>query len=130
MEEQLVGVGVAVLAKSIGFNIPVLNYYYGVNIPEKFGQQIINHNDSIFNTCYSAPTQSLLQRWLREVHNIQIDVNFDSDDFTQDKNARMQYKAWVFYPKTGYETIEAKLFDTYEQALEEGLKEALMLIKI
>ena len=61
------------------------------------------------STCVLMPTQSLAQKWLREVHNIDVLV----------------YKVKKKYT-TEYCT---KHYNTYEQALEEALQEALKLIK-
>lgn len=62
---------------------------------------------------YHAPTQSLLQKWLREKHNIfiQINVNF---------NVRIYYKDELY--------DEIFTFHSYEGALEKGLQESLKLI--
>lgn len=68
---------------------------------------------------YPAPTQSLLQKWLRDEHKIEVYVVPHS----------IEYKSGVFY-----EVVVDKLGTTwsgcesYEHALEVGLKEALMLL--
>jgi len=71
----------------------------------------------------SAPTQSLLQRWLREL-STPIIVNPTTD-----------FVAWeceVHHPDKGFVRLtvnkENKWFDSYEEALEEGLQKALELI--
>lgn len=61
-----------------------------------------------------APTQSLLQKWLREVHNIEF---IPPLKFGQDEYACQIVR-----------TDKKKTFKTYEEALEIGLQEALNLI--
>lgn len=88
---------------------------------------------------YLAPTQSLLQKWLREVHNIVIIIDFSLSNLYN--NNKKSYFVDIYClninidnriksKKVGYESPEKdhKLFDTYEEALEEGLKEALKLV--
>jgi len=78
-----------------------------------------------FKTIPNVPTQSLLQRWLREVHKIEIDIRpcftcYDIDvwknkgyDDEKDLDDDRDYKG---------------TFNTYESALEQGLYEALKLV--
>ena len=72
------------------------------------------------------PTQSILQKWLREKHKIYVEVyshtNF-GDECYEDEFEVMVHKK-IFYedvPVDGY-------YKTYEEALEIGLQEALKLI--
>lgn len=83
-------------------------------------------SENPFSVCCSAPTQSLLQKWLREEHNIHIQLHYDC-----------KYKYWEFrnfilskyidkeHNKVYFECIG---YNTYEEALEAGLQEALKLI--
>ena len=64
---------------------------------------------------YLAPTQSLLQKWLREEHKIHIQVNYLS--------LIKKYNTMIL--KTGIKGVHKKNFDTYEESLEEGLFKAL-----
>lgn len=70
-----------------------------------------------------APTQSLLQRWFREKHKLFV-YTFDTTDGG--------YYWGVSESFSGETTIDSTeeeyFFDTYEEALEEGLEEALKLI--
>ena len=74
---------------------------------------------------YLAPTQALAARWLREVHHYAICVWFSKD-----------HEKW-FYAHgdmdnmafdTDYNISEFK-FDSYEEAFEAGLQEAIKLIR-
>ena len=79
---------------------------------------------------FSAPTQSLLQRWLREVHNLHIYLDTTSS-FDQMETHRSKYKALIKHPFTPFRWTTGKYYlgDTYEEALEVGLYQALLLIK-
>ncbi len=79
-------------------------------------------NESELSDDYSAPTQSLLQKWLREVHLISIKV----DDFTY--NSKIRYDVNVV-PLGSQEDTPSEVLKSYEEALEKGLQEALKLIK-
>ena len=71
-------------------------------------------SNSWWNTGYSAPTQALLQRWLREEYNIDIFIESGYCYIIQNEKTKI---------------IETFLFPTYEEALEEGLLSALKMIR-
>ncbi|MCI4437670.1 MAG: hypothetical protein JHC33_12760 [Ignisphaera sp.] len=158
MEEQLITFETAKLAKEKGFrmfkdsfkstlidsrNYDVQRYSFYRVIKE---EQMLNLNvgtnssningllesyddkDFIVQKNYFAPTQSLLQKWLREVHNIDVFINRDGmfrkesycifiHDNIKDISRLRPLDNDVF---SGY--------FTYEEALEVGLQEALKLI--
>ena len=72
---------------------------------------------------YPAPTQSLLQKWLREQHKIILIIGYQYEyDSTP-------YSYWIY--KEGQSSPINQWVDdleTYEEALEKGLQEALKLI--
>jgi len=105
MTEQLVSKETAILAKEKGFTIITGNYYLDDEI-------ITGWSLNGIPTC----TQSLLQKWLRDVHNIDIDIN----------SWKEIYKVLICKNKTLERFIEG--FLTYEEALEKSLQEALKLI--
>jgi len=85
---------------------------------------------------FSAPTQSLLQKWLREVHGIY--VNSDHD-LNPKGDGILYHTNWGYinaptagprntWYRTGGGYSENEEFKTYEEALEVGLQEALKLI--
>ena len=70
---------------------------------------------------YPAPTQSLLQKWLREKHDIHIINRYIHDE---GKNK---------YEFTVYDNVNkgwgiAEVYETYEEGLEDKLMEALKII--
>ena len=76
---------------------------------------------------YSAPTQSLLQRWLREEKNLYISI------IAHAKSKRVYYEWEVRYisalgnmnKASSVMSIETYRYNTYELALEDALKYAL-----
>ena len=71
----------------------------------------------------------LLQKWLREVHNIEVEV-YREVDFA-DECYYNTYCVDVFNNKLSFQSkdsIFTERIDTYEQALEQGLLEGLKLI--
>ena len=78
------------------------------------------------------PSQSALQKWLREVHNILVDVvaYYDEEQLPLSKSNLQKpkgYFAWDYYSER-FNEEEAVKFDVWEDAFEYGLFEALKLI--
>jgi hypothetical protein len=142
MQEQLISFETAKLAKEKGFNwgcyieYEVEDYEYRQGSPG-YSKVTIKKGDlkkadgsSIFrnwNNNYSAPTQSLLQKWLREKHKLYVYIN----PTTYGEEAR--YSAQLDgYGKKGIFSSPLidgfTIYNSYEEALEEGLHEALKLI--
>lgn len=127
MEDQLVTFETAKLAKEKAFDERITNYFQigviskGVQehtllVPQKITSLFPNE------ALWARPTQSLLQRWLRDVHNIYITVQ--PVIFTGDREPS------YFAPVLNNTTINTRWkFDSWEKALEEGLMESLKLIK-
>lgn len=69
-----------------------------------------------------APTQSLAQKWLREKYGIHIEIYANATGW-----------GWILTKCAGNGSVikeirDCKFFNTYEEALEEGLEIALKLI--
>lgn len=73
MRDELITRDTAVLAKKMGFNIPCIGFYQGD--AEEVLMYVVETSHFKTEENISAPTQSLLQRWLREEHNIFITIN-------------------------------------------------------
>lgn len=129
MTEQLVSFETAKLAKEKGFDIEVDTYLTDKN-PDKYRKLKMRTSLCNFNkidTIYSRPTQSLLQKWLREVHNIEVIV------FPKSHSIKgiiyvveVAFKCQVYH--ITYDGVYIG-YETYEEALEVGLQEALKSIK-
>lgn len=134
MEEQYIKFETAKLAKEKGFDIVTMKYFNSEEdliIPkeheiEYYPYQPVNHNKQQYN--WSRPTQALLQRWLREVHNIIviIDTNMMYTDLD------ISYTYFVSnYTKNSWNNLWGELaLRTYEETLEVGLQKGLELIDI
>lgn len=93
--------------------------------------------DLVGNGLYKRATQSLLQRWLREVHNCHVEIIWYSPEngsYVTKENIKyyveINYYGKDFNLPLGEEADYKEYnFDTYEKALEKGLQEALKLIK-
>lgn len=127
MTEELVTLKTAKILKEKGFN--------------EFCKDIINDNGKIMETVYrtsndlpksfySCPTQSIAQKWLREIRGVYVYVEpvigkrwkLSFCDF----NVPTEESDWMeneINKGNGY-----KVYVTYEEALEAGLQEALKLI--
>jgi hypothetical protein len=129
MTDQLISLETAILAKEKGYN---QNPYKTANAygPEfKDGSNVHLRSSSLFNPDSNtavAPTQSLLQKWLREVHDTHITIYcFAQDGWGFDiAGAGLKQKPnnWADH------TPHKRGFSNYEKALEQGLIEALKLI--
>lgn len=77
--EDYVSFEVAKLLKEKGFQLPVKNYYslytedVKHNLQKKYGAK---KNWNSFAFAVSRPSQSLVMKWLREVHHLVIQIEF------------------------------------------------------
>lgn len=120
MKESLIDLETAKIAKEKGFKESCFHYFSLEGEEKSFKEDIMYFYSKGENgRVILRPTQSLLQRWLREVHNLYVLV--ENNDLENEV-------IWYFYVnKKGGEnlllsTIKCK---TYEEALELGLQEAL-----
>lgn len=125
MEDTLITFETAKLAKEKGFpqepnrrKVPYYNYKGEFNGDvTDFLRKYLREEDTSDVESVSAPTQSLLSKWLREEHNIHLiaykNINIDGYD-------------WCYITTDGITNINS--YKTYEEALEAGLQEALRLI--
>lgn len=140
MQDELITFETAKLAKEKGFEEYV--EYYFLNEGEKHtqsGSTNFNYKGTLNpiriwegnNTYYSRPTQSLLQRWLREKcgKHVQIIAEYYDNGINWNWQVLWSNKDFVNpYDGTGLYGDNGE-YTTYEQALEAGLQEALKLIK-
>jgi len=121
MKEQIVSIEVAKMAKEIGFNWGTTSHYKGeklINngVPYNLNNKRVQRKWKIEMT--SAPTQSLLQKYYREKHNILVNIVPVGNN-----NNELKYYYYTIYgvdTKGGVHNINR--FLTYEKALEEGLR--------
>ena len=132
MEEQLISFETSKLAKTKGFNYECLFIYYSDYRVEagKLSQQSFKNDWNNAGDMYnSAPTQSLLQKWLREKYNIMVDVvaTYHEKDLPLLPNVFPKpdyYIAWDYYDGDFCDE-DTPHFKKYEDALEFGLQRSL-----
>tara|TARA_R110002049_G_scaffold231127_2_gene403391 strand:+ start:1706 stop:2116 length:411 start_codon:yes stop_codon:yes gene_type:complete len=124
MKEQLITFNTAKLAKEKGFKLQ--------SNPFGYVTKFYNHNTGTLlaygrtgrtdlTKAYYAPTQALLQRWLRKVHKIDLMIKHYMDDI------KHYYQVYIQNDIKGYSSaLKSKAnpshsptcFSTYEEALE------------
>lgn len=104
--EELVKISTAKLAREKGFDIHIC--------------RCGGFPDCICDN--ELPTQSLIQKWLRDVHNIQVYC------YSSTKDGNGKYRDYVVYIN-GQAINDARdqEFQTYEDALEFGITQSLKL---
>lgn len=80
-------------------------------------------NGDLPKRCFSQPTQSLAQKWLREVKNLHIEISYMYENY------------WIYdiltipnHDLVGLSDRPIIHYKSYEEALEAGIFEALKLI--
>ena len=131
MKEQLITFDTAKLAKEKGFfyGIDFYNILYIYNDKRR----LIKVNDSLIGEeDILAPTQSLLQKWVREIYMLEIIVYPSIAGKYTFKIYLLKEIILIKYlngRKIPSKTDSNKYFKTHEEALERGLQEALKLLK-
>lgn len=129
IEESYVSRDTARMLKEAGFDVPC-NIYYELEDGEAVRKDCIrpyDHN-GFGDTICSRPTLALAAMWLRDKHRLHVSVSivglFDGlRDITYWAFSIMNVNTALF------EYIDGNRYDSYEEALEEGLQKAIELIK-
>ena len=114
MNEQLISLETSKLAKEKGFD----------------RIKIVSKNN--IEAAYNAPTQSLLQKWIREVHNIHINIDYGCGITLRNEYYQYSYSLEDINKaeeEERFEQFAGEIYPTYEASLEAGLYNALLLIK-
>lgn len=153
MEESKIIFSTAKLAKEKGFNIITNDIFVEeIRVGEnefkilEFSNQSIHIDlyqfDTSWQKYFRRPTQSLLQKWLREVHKIDIRIVYErvfwhyvlyklpSEKDIKFANSKEHQDGdlWLDSEMLNNEWYLQE-YNSYEEALEIGLQEALKLIK-
>lgn len=124
MQEELITFETAKLAKEKEFN-EISETMYVVN-EHSVREQSSGKPYWKGETTIYRPTQSVLAKWLREVHNIDVEV----DGIRVLHRKTEGYVATVYSEKKVlFNWNTGKMHNSYEEALERGLQEALNLIE-
>lgn len=115
----------AKMLKILGFRWKTFNFYteegkfketVSQDDNNKYDKRVYPH----YKNTYSAPTQAVAMRWLREVENYHIYVMLCDEDIPS------YQVAWDHFFGTMITTTNiAGTFPTYEEAMEAGIKEVL-----
>ncbi|MDC1864210.1 hypothetical protein [Bacteroides uniformis] len=125
MTEELVTLETAKLLKEKGFKEDVFTFYEAECVEgdlELFeGYEAENFN--VRTDCFSAPSQSIAQKWLRETKNLHIEISYMYENY------------WIYdiltipnHDLVGLSDRPLEHYKSYEEALEAGILEALKLI--
>ena len=125
MEEQYVSFEAAKIAKEKGWKEWCSKQYrHGKLVISSWPPIRYKSNGTVVksdpNQCY-APTQSLLQKWIRETYASDIIIEPSKDN-------NPTYTSKVFQRKY-LTTMGSRVFATYEEALEDALITALNFIR-
>ena len=138
MEDTLVSFEVAKLLKEKGFNE---SYNYAYVKEKKKPQELINNYNYTYyrnlikqnpkhlelKEVFISPTQSLVQKWLREVHNIYVTCSPYMDEELDNQTL---WENEIVDVKDDWNTFsDYTFYHSYEESLEAGILEALKLIK-
>jgi hypothetical protein len=125
MKDQIITFETARLAKEKGFWLTAASWRESMTFYDKNGRFIESMmGNDCFPDQYYAPTQSLLQKWLREKHNMHVYCIPMAHTYDRDFD---HYCFEVFHKLVYYEPDGT--YSSYEEALEAGLVYALNLIK-
>lgn len=119
MKEHKITLRTAALAKKLGFNIPC-NSKYVINNMKKYMYTTKMKRNTTRDNVFLVPTQTILQKWLRETFKIEVYVIpletmlFGSRDYI------------VRVLRKDHLTLSGNVYKTYEKALEVGLQRALL----
>jgi len=122
MELKLIDFETAKLLKDKGFKLPDSTDYIDMYDFTDKGICNIRIEDQSMHHVAIIVTQELVKKWLREEHKILIAI-LPWKDHQDDVNDPIRFRPMIHRVKT-YEE-----YDTYEDALEKALIEALKLIK-
>lgn len=120
MTEEFVTLETAKLLKEKGYN-----EYCGLAIGDNGNEAIVafRTNNDFPRSTYSRPTQSFVQKWLREKQNLHIEISYSYDKY-------WNYDILTIpnHDLVGLSDRPFIRYKTYEKALEAGIQEALKLI--
>ncbi len=133
--ESLITFETAKLAREKGFNFPKVYPYREEFVYDKSEliKIVIGNYQSmalkiVDGITYNAPTQSVLQKWIRENHKIHIEIHPDNYDEVDNE---WRFCLLKLRPDIKFvETTEFMIYRTYEKAMEEALKMALNYIEV
>jgi len=130
MEERQITYEVAKLARKKGFDEKCIKEFNSSKDVVDCHYSFVKNSDIDYGCLCTSTTQSIMQKWLREVHNIHINPNPYRESIVPGDTEITGYYVGEIYNKEGKEIgyIGESNFATYEDALERGLLKGLSLI--
>ena len=121
MYEELIKFETAKLAKDKGFTLATVGSHQYNYFKEDGTTGMVSWGHLNLSSPAEVP-QSLLQKWLRDEHDIKVISDYDIN--------RTKYFYWIIVDNEtrGHSGFEMRRFNTWEEALELGLVEGLKLI--
>lgn len=120
----------AILAREKGFTWDCKKFFNSVNNRAGHSRFGFVRND---RKATARPSQSVLQKWLREVHQINTLMSFKPNvkkwDFIV-SDMKLNGRDWVIFYRKYYKDRMIRRFDTYERSLEHALVEGLNKIEL
>lgn len=131
-QEAYVSFDVAKLLKEKGFDEPCFKFYTQQEVLGDWQYHPRSNKESFLVHKYSAPTQQMTMRWLREVHKMYVCI--DIKCFMPHLGEIDGYSACIWYKPENNEGIccywacppkQQEAWDTYEAAAEAAVKYCL-----
>lgn len=123
IQEDYVSFETAKLLKEAGFDWKQYSFYNSEGILIN-GTFAANWNDKIWDidgSKISAPTLAIAQRWLREIKELNVEISTWP-------GALWRWVVWLINPERRIIASKHQNYKSYEEALEEGIKETLEMI--
>ena len=133
MEENFVSYEIDLVLRKLGFDEECLGIYYGDGILS------YDYDPEMYSSSLPAPLYQQVLKWLREKHDIFVEVNI------KHRNLKRYFFYSISYDNNSYEGYSEVLdvwlglgveeneiyhvYVTYKQALEQGILEALKLVE-
>lgn len=117
--EDYVSFEISKLLKEKGFDEPCLMCYSYDKKLGNYGQYNSYKNSEVFSL--TAPTLQMAMKWLREVHHLHIITEISDPSQVNPK----YYIIVIWTTGLKRESHILELFDSYEEAVEEGIKYCL-----
>lgn len=133
MEEQLISFETSKIAKAKGLISGIMETSWYKPSGKKAKLKDIANYESYKEDFIYAPTQSLLQKWFRDTHNIDVQsylILIEKNKCTlQQLKSEKEYTYSIYIEGVATFNWIVSYDKSYEEALEKGLLKALKLIK-